>query len=191
MKSPGAQSSNEFQWFHIKMGHQDSNKSYQCVHVLTNLRNPTLHLSHIPQCTIQNRHVHISVLNCALWDMGQAHCGICEFWSIVNDEWKSNRFRTRPSFSLVSHCSATLPMMSALGTLNIHKSIPFSLQQIHASHHPWRKMLNVSPPSRSLLQPSGGQHFVNESPCQLIARIRSGINSNPGKGSYKLILHSN
>ena len=54
-----------------------------------------------------------------------------------------------------------------------------------------RKMLNVSPPSRSLLQPSGGQHFVNESPCQLIAWIRSGINSNPGKVSYKLILHSN
>ena len=52
-----------------------------------------------------------------------------------------------------------------------------------------REMLNVSPPSRSLLQPSGGQHFVNESPCQLIAWIRSGINSNPGKGSYKLILH--
>ena len=53
------------------------------------------------------------------------------------------------------------------------------------------EMLNVSPPSRSLLQPSGGQHFVNESPCQIIAWIRSGINSNPGKGSYKLILHSN
>ena len=141
MKSPGAQSSNEFQWFHIKMGHQDSNKSYQCIHVLTNLRNPTLHLSHIPQYTIQNRHVHISVLNCALWDMGQAHCGICEFWSIVNDEWKSNRFRTRPSFSLVSHCSATPPMMSALGTLNIHKSIPFSLQQIHASHRHWRDLV--------------------------------------------------
>ena len=40
--------------------------------------NPTMHLSHIPQCTIQNRNVHISVLNSALWDMGQVHCGICE-----------------------------------------------------------------------------------------------------------------
>ena len=37
-----------------------------------------MHLSHIPQCTIQNRNVHISVLNGALWDMGQVHCGICE-----------------------------------------------------------------------------------------------------------------
>ena len=32
----------------------------------------------IPQCTIHNRNVCISVLNSALWDMGQVHCGICE-----------------------------------------------------------------------------------------------------------------
>ena len=37
-----------------------------------------MHLFHIPQCTIQNRNVHISVLNGALWDMEQVHCGICE-----------------------------------------------------------------------------------------------------------------
>ena len=42
----------------------------------TNLTNPTLHLSHIPQCTIQNRNVYISVLNGALWDMGQMHVGV-------------------------------------------------------------------------------------------------------------------
>ena len=41
----------------------------------TNLR---MHLSHIPQCSIQNRNGHISVLNEALWDMEQAHSGICE-----------------------------------------------------------------------------------------------------------------
>ena len=40
--------------------------------------NPTMHLCHIPQCTMQNRNVHISVLNGALWDMEQVHCGICE-----------------------------------------------------------------------------------------------------------------
>ena len=39
--------------------------------------NPTMHQSHIPQRTIQNRNVHISVLNGALWDMGKVHCGIC------------------------------------------------------------------------------------------------------------------
>ena len=44
----------------------------------TKLTNPTVHLSHIPQCTIQNINVHISVLNGALWDIGQLHCGICE-----------------------------------------------------------------------------------------------------------------
>ena len=44
----------------------------------TNLTNPTMHLFHIPQCTIQNRNVDISVLNGALWDKQQLHCGICE-----------------------------------------------------------------------------------------------------------------
>ena len=37
-----------------------------------------MHLFHIPQCSIQNRNVHISVLNGALWDMEQVHSGICE-----------------------------------------------------------------------------------------------------------------
>ena len=37
-----------------------------------------LHLSPNPQCTIQNKNVQISVMNGALWDMGQVHCGICE-----------------------------------------------------------------------------------------------------------------
>ena len=42
------------------------------------------HNSQIPQWTcpishtIQNKNVHISVLNGVLRDMGQAHCGICE-----------------------------------------------------------------------------------------------------------------
>ena len=46
-----------------------------------------MHPSHISQGTIQNRNVHISVLNGALRDMAQVHCGICElghvwvFWS--------------------------------------------------------------------------------------------------------------
>ena len=35
-------------------------------------------LFHIPQCSIQNRNVHISVLNGALWDMEQVHSEICE-----------------------------------------------------------------------------------------------------------------
>ena len=37
-----------------------------------------MHLFHIPQCTIQNRILHISVLNGVLWDMEKVHCGICE-----------------------------------------------------------------------------------------------------------------
>ena len=35
-----------------------------------------MHESHIPQCTIQNKKVHISVLNGVLWDMRQVYCGI-------------------------------------------------------------------------------------------------------------------
>ena len=37
-----------------------------------------MHLFHIPQCSIQNRNVHTSVLNGALWDMGQVHARIYE-----------------------------------------------------------------------------------------------------------------
>ena len=37
-----------------------------------------MHLFHIPECSIQNRNVHISVLNGAFWDMEQVHSGICE-----------------------------------------------------------------------------------------------------------------
>ena len=37
-----------------------------------------MHLSHIPQYTIQNWNVHISVINGVLWDIRQVQCGICE-----------------------------------------------------------------------------------------------------------------
>ena len=37
-----------------------------------------MHPFYIPQCSIQNRNVHISVLNGALWDLEQVHSGICE-----------------------------------------------------------------------------------------------------------------
>ena len=39
---------------------------------------PRMHLFHIPQCSIQNRNVHISVLDGALWDIEQVYSGICE-----------------------------------------------------------------------------------------------------------------
>ena len=56
---------------------------------------PTMRLSHIPQCTIQNRNVHIFVLNGALWDMGQEHCGICEtglFWYLITSSFQWEMF---------------------------------------------------------------------------------------------------
>ena len=42
-----------------------------------------MHLSYIPQYTIQNRNVDISVLNGALWDMEQVHHGICEWGHLL------------------------------------------------------------------------------------------------------------
>ena len=37
------------------------------------------------QWTIQNRNVHISVLNGALWDMGWVHCGNCEIGLLAHN----------------------------------------------------------------------------------------------------------
>ena len=50
----------------------------------TKLTHPTMHQSHVPQCTIQNRNVHISV---ALWEMGQMHCRICEIGLLIRNQW--------------------------------------------------------------------------------------------------------
>ena len=37
-----------------------------------------MHLFHIPEYSIQNRNMHISVLNGAFWDVEQARSGIRE-----------------------------------------------------------------------------------------------------------------
>ena len=37
-----------------------------------------MHLFHIQQCIIQDRNMQIPVLNGALCDIEQVHCGICE-----------------------------------------------------------------------------------------------------------------
>ena len=46
-----------------------------------------------PQCPIQNRNVHISVLNGALWDMKQVHSGICELGQLGKFQciWQGTR----------------------------------------------------------------------------------------------------
>ena len=54
---------------------------------LSQFTNPRMHLLHIPQCSIQNRNVHISVLNGALWDMEQVHSGICEIGLLPAGCW--------------------------------------------------------------------------------------------------------
>ena len=42
-----------------------------------------MYLFYIPLCAIQKRNVYIFVLNGALWDRVQVHCGICEFGQFV------------------------------------------------------------------------------------------------------------
>ena len=41
--------------------------------------------SQIPQYNIQNNHVYMSVVNGALWDMGQLYCGFCEFDPLITN----------------------------------------------------------------------------------------------------------
>ena len=59
-----------------------SHPSLHLLYLLIRVNRPIskipMHPSHIPQYIIQNRNVHISVLNNAFWDKGQVHCGICE-----------------------------------------------------------------------------------------------------------------
>ena len=51
-----------------------------------NLPYSRIHLFCIPQYIIQNRNVHISVLNYALWDMEQVYCGICKCGLLMKSE---------------------------------------------------------------------------------------------------------
>ena len=56
-----------------------------------------MHLFHIPQCSIQNKNVHISVLSGGMWDMEQVHSGIYELGQIVKLHCllslRANRFK--------------------------------------------------------------------------------------------------
>ena len=49
-----------------------------------------MHPIYIPQCTIQNRNVYISVLTDVLWDIDQVHCGVCEIGQQGNASFVSN-----------------------------------------------------------------------------------------------------
>ena len=62
-----------------------------------------MHLSHIPQCTIQNRNVHISVLNGALCDMGQVHCGICKSGQLELEQVEHLRSEDTPRRLMITH----------------------------------------------------------------------------------------
>ena len=89
---------------------------------LTKFTNPTMHLYHILQCSIQNRNLHISVLNGALWDMEQLHFGICEigllpsFVGVHGTTMQRSCRRCHQAF-LLSQCYGLRFMLLARGHL--------------------------------------------------------------------------
>ena len=60
-----------------------------------------MHLFPIPQHTIQNRNVHISVLNGVLWDMEQVRFGICEVGLFISLWTNEAVMITSGAFSLM------------------------------------------------------------------------------------------
>ena len=56
----------------------------------TNLTNPTVHLSRIPQEIFQNNNVHSFALNGEMWDTGQVHREICELDYSSSLQWRHN-----------------------------------------------------------------------------------------------------
>ena len=73
-------------------------------HVMTIdlIHNPKMHLFYIPQSSIQNRNLHIHVLNGALWGMEQVHAGICEIGLLSDSLWWQ-RNSLKPYTSLIAH----------------------------------------------------------------------------------------
>ena len=45
---------------------------------INDLPNAKMHLSHIPELTVENMNVHISILTGVMWDTEQVNYGICE-----------------------------------------------------------------------------------------------------------------
>ena len=71
-------------------------------HQLTDFTNSRMHLFHIPQCPIQNRNVHISVLNGALRDMEQVHSGICTLGQLTGTRGNASPRRLSLDISMLS-----------------------------------------------------------------------------------------
>ena len=89
--------------------------------------NPRMHLFHIPQCSIQNRNVNISVLNGALWDMEQVHSGICKLGQFQRHmQLSSNTDFNQAKFSMggcfcdtITHCPLEFTWTSSEAKLKL------------------------------------------------------------------------
>ena len=94
-----------------------------------------MHLFHIPECSIQNRNVHISVLNGAFWYMEQVHSGICEIglfkcasisYHDYRNGWAHLKYKSSIKGMILSHMFCKLTHWSLLLTEICKTSIDFS-----------------------------------------------------------------
>ena len=111
----------------------------------------TLYLnSQIPQCTYrvshnvntQNKNVYVSVLNGALWDMGNVHCSICE-----------NGLLGKKTFQIIS---SAIPI--CLTTYGLHV-------KISSDEHIWTHVRN------NLLTPEHAFEYIHTLLCYSICSV--------------------
>ena len=75
-----------------------------------------MHLFHIPQSSIQDRNVHISVLNGGLWDMEQMNFGIVKL-SYFDDKYFTQHHTVQHHYHLCMGTSWKLAMGHGLSDL--------------------------------------------------------------------------
>ena len=116
----------------------------------TSIINPTIHLSRIPKCTTQNRNVHISVLNGALWDMAYVHCGMCEIGLLLSSPPSAAYIRQWIGSALVQimacHLTGGKPLSEPMLTYcqwdpEEQTSVKFECK--YKTFHSWKCTLNV------------------------------------------------
>ena len=111
----------------------------------TNLINPTGSLPHIPQYTIQNRNVHICVLDGVFWGAGLVHCGFFKYWSIHKTISVNFVFATCPKSIMVQgHLQSLYWFPSYILAKCLHRSCHFRCHWWHQNLPLWQSPLLVS-----------------------------------------------
>ena len=93
----------------------------------TKFTNPIMQLSHIPQCIIQNRYVHLSVMSGALWDMSALSiCEIDLFYGITLPDGHHNT----PTTLCINSTIYLILTQSRICTLNLRQKDPVSILMV-------------------------------------------------------------